>query len=50
MRIERGHNKVRVFSVTSDSSEEKLEIEQSTILLVDDEEYNLDILEQLLSI
>jgi putative two-component system response regulator len=39
-----------VFSVPSNPLEEKLEIERSTILLVDDEEYNLDILEQLLSV
>jgi putative two-component system response regulator len=38
------------FSLTTDEKKETTALEQSVILIVDDEEYNLDVLEQLLSV
>jgi putative two-component system response regulator len=38
------------FSLTTDEKKETIALEQSVILIVDDEEYNLDVLDQLLSV
>jgi putative two-component system response regulator len=43
-----GIEAMNLFSLADDRAQEKMTLEQSSILIVDDEEYNLDVLEQFL--